>query len=143
MANTNTFTKRNIYTALAILVDNGTINAPITVKEGTDSTKIVITPDNIKAFAVSEVALLDKRNKARADKPTKAETANAEIIPQIISAFAENEIFSSAEVAEKCGLSPAKAASVLSRNPAFFENMGKVVKGKSGKVNGYKIIVKD
>lgn len=141
MANTNPITKRNIYTALAILVENGTISTPVTIGEGDKA--ISVTPDNIKAFAVSEVALLDKRNKARADKPTKAETANAEIIPTIVSAFAENEVFSSAEVAEKCGLTLAKAASVLSRNPEVFQNMGKVVKGKSGKVNGYKIIVKD
>lgn len=140
MANTNTITKRNIYTALIAMVDNGQLSD--TFKSGEGDKAYAITPDNIRAFAVSEIALLDKRNKTRADKPTKAETANAEIIPQIISAFAENEIFSSAEVAEKCGLSPAKAASVLSRNPAFFENMGKVIKGKSGKVNGYKIIVK-
>lgn len=141
MANTNTITKRNIYLALIAMVDNGQLSDTFSAGEGDKA--ISVTPANIKAFAVSEIALLDKRNKARADKPTKAETENAELIPQIVSAFAENEVFSSAEVAKKCGLSLAKAASVLSRSPEVFQNMGKVVKGKSGKVNGYKIIVKD
>ena len=141
MANTNTITKRNIYLALIAMVDNGQLSDTFSAGEGDKA--ISVTPANIKAFAVSEIALLDKRNKARADKPTKAETENAELIPQIVSAFAENEVFSSAEVAEKCGLSLSKAASVLSRNPEHFQNMGKVVKGKSGKVNGYKIIVND
>lgn len=143
MASTNTFTKRNIYAALAILVDNGTINTPITVKEGTDSTRIVITPDNIKAFAISEVALLDNRNKKRADKPTAAEIANAELIPQIVAAFEPTRIFSAQEVADKFNISLGKAASVLSRNPSVFNKIEKGCKGKSGKVNGYQVIAND
>lgn len=139
---TSNITKRNIYTALIAMVDDGTISAPITVKEGTESTKIVVTPANIKAFAVAEIATLDKRNKARADKPTKAEIANATLIPEICKIFGGQSVIS-AEVAEKMGISPSKAASVLSRNSDYFIPLGKVGKGKSGKVNAYKVVSLD
>lgn len=138
MANTNTFTKRNIYTALVALVDNGTISTSISLGEGDKA--YTITPDNIKAFAVSEVALLDNRNKKRADKPTAAELANAELIPQIVAAFEPTRIFSAQEVADKFNISLSKAASVLSRNPSVFNKIEKGCKGKSGKVNGYQVI---
>lgn len=141
MANTNTFTKRNIYTALVALVDNGTISTSISLGEGDKA--YTITPDNIKAFAVSEVALLDNRNKKRADKPTAAELANAELIPQIVAAFEPTRIFSAQEVADKFNISLSKAASVLSRNPSIFNKIEKGCRGKSGKVNGYQIIVND
>lgn len=138
MANTNTFTKRNIYTALVALVDNGTISTSISLGEGDKA--YTITPDNIKTFAVSEVALLDNRNKKRADKPTAAELANAELIPQIVAAFEPTRIFSAQEVADKFNISLSKAASVLSRNPSVFNKIEKGCKGKSGKVNGYQVI---
>jgi len=137
---TSNITKRNIYSALISLVDNGTISTSVTFGEGYNA--ISVTPANIKAFAVAEIATLDKRNKARADKPTKAEIANATLIPEICKIFGGQSVIS-AEIAEKMEISPSKAASVLSRNPDYFIPLGKVGKGKSGKVNAYKVVSLD
>ena len=137
---TSNITKRNIYSALVALVENGTISASVTLGKGDKA--ISVTPANIKSFAVSEIALLDKRNKARADNPTKAEIANATLIPEICKVFGGQSVIS-AKVAEKMGISPSKAASVLSRNPDYFIALGKVGKGKSGKVNAYKVVCLD
>lgn len=131
-------TKRDIYKALTQLVNEGTIAKSVTFGAGEKA--VTVTPEDIVAFATNETELLDKRNKARASKPSKAEAKWAEVIPQIVGAFAENEIFCSAEVSAKTGLTMGEAASVLSRNPDVFENLGKVVKGKSGKVNGFRVI---
>ena len=137
---TSNITKRNVYSALIALVENGTISTSVTFGEGDKA--ISVTPANIKAFAIAEIATLDKRNRARADKPTKAEIANATLIPEICKVFGGQSVIS-AEVAEKMGISPSKAASVLSRNPDYFIALGKVGKGKSGKVNAYKVVSLD
>lgn len=137
---TSNITKRNVYTALIAMVDNGQLSD--TFKGGVGDKAYTVTPANIKAFAVAEIATLDKRNKARADKPTKAEVANATLIPEICKIFGGQSVIS-AEIAEKMEISPSKAASVLSRNPDYFIPLGKVGKGKSGKVNAYKVVSLD
>ena len=134
----NTITKRNIYTALVALVENGTISAPLTLGEGDKA--YTVTPENIKAFAVSEVGLLDKRNTARASIPATATTENASLALDISKMFKVGEVVTASEVGVKANISTAKASAVLKGAPALFENLGKTVKGKSGKVVGYKVL---
>lgn len=138
MANTNTITKRNIYTALIAMVDNGQLSD--TFKGGEGDKAYAVTPANIKTFAQSEIALLDKRNTARASKPSKASAENASLALDIANMFKVGEIVTASEVGVKAKISTAKASAVLKGAPALFENLGKVVKGKSGKVVGYKVL---
>lgn len=135
---TSNITKRNVYSALVALVENGTISASVTLGEGDKA--ISVTPANIKTFAQSEIALLDKRNTARASKPSKAFTENASLALDIVKMFKVGEVVTASEVGEKAGMSVFKASAVLRGAPALFENLGKVVKGKSGKVAGYKVL---
>lgn len=141
MANTTNLTKRNIYTALIAMVDNGQLSEVF--KSGEGDKAYAVTPDNIKAFAKSEIALLDKRNTTRAAKPSKASTENASLALDIVKMFKVGEVVTASEVGEKAGMSVFKASAVLKSAPTLFENLGKTVKGKSGKVVGYKVLGND
>ena len=141
-------TKRDIYTALAILVENDTINAPITVKEGTDSTRIVVTPADFKAFAENETAILDRRNAARAKHTSPKDLAkqsedNALITAMLDKYAPDTEVWASM-VGKDFGISTPKASTLLRKASDRFVEVDRrrIEKGKS-KVAIYKVTALD
>lgn len=136
-------TKRNIYTALAILVKNGALPEEVVISEGGgELTRVAVTPADFKAFAAHEVELLDKRNAHRASKETPKQKENAELATEIYDKYENGEkIWATKVVADFDGVTVNKVASILSRNEAYFKPLGqeRVEKGKS-KVNVYEVV---
>lgn len=134
-------TKRDIYTALAILVENGTLPEGVTVFED-EKSKTVVTPDDFKAFATHEIELLDKRNAHRASKETPKQKENAELAIAIRNKYENGEkVWATKVAADFDGITVNKVASVLSRNEVYFKSLGqeRVEKGKS-KINVYEVV---
>ena len=69
--------------------------------------------DELKEHAISELKKLDKRNAARATKPTKAQKENEPIKEKIVSFLTEKGGFHTAsEVTEACEISVQKASAL-------------------------------
>ena len=84
-------TQREFFTAIV----NGTIN-----------------PD-IQAFAADAIVKLDKRNAARASKPTKSQQANAPLMEEIRNFLADKKDVLAAEVAAHLDVTTQKASGLL------------------------------
>ena len=133
-----TYSKRDIYTALAILVENGALPEKVETADHIYAN----FPEAVKAFAAHEIELLDKRNAHRASKETPKQKENAELAIAIRDKYENGEkIWATKVAADFDGVTVNKVASVLSRNEAYFKPLGqeRVEKGKS-KVNVYEVI---
>lgn len=129
--------KRNIYEALIQAVAIGAISA---VALGEGDKAVSVQPEDIKAYAENELALLDKRNVARAAKNAEKNAGKyAPIIEGIVEKYAGQKVIASA-LATEYGVSVGVMASILSRNPDKFVSIGKVKGEKKSKVNGYQVV---
>lgn len=130
--------KRAIYNALINLASEGLVS-DVTMGEGEDA--ITVTAEDVKTFALNEIALLDKRNAQRASKPTKSQAENAETLAKILDKYPQGAELVASVVGVEVGVSTSKASSILRLNPDKFEDMGevRVEKGKS-KVHVYKVL---
>ena len=140
-------TKRDIYTALSILVKNGTLPEGVTVFED-EKSKTVITPADFKAFTENEIAILDRRNSARAKHTSpkdlvKQSEDNALITAMLDKYTPDTEVWASM-VAADFGISIPKASALLRKASDRFVEVDKrrVEKGKS-KVVIYKVTTLD
>lgn len=141
------FTKRDIYTALAILVENGALPESVTVFED-EKSKIVVTPADFKAFAENETAILDRRNAARAKYTSPKDIAKQSEDNTLITAMLEKyapdtEVYASM-VSADFGISTSKASALLRKASDRFVEIDRrrVEKGKS-KVAIYKVTALD
>ena len=96
--------------------------------------------DEITAFAQAGIEKLDKRNADRSAKPSKTALENAPIKEAIVKALAETADIQASEVGEKCGISTAKAASLLRQMVEDEKVTSTEVKvPKKGKVKVYRL----
>lgn len=140
-------TKRDIYTALAILVENGALPEGVTVFED-EKSKIVVTPADFKAFAENETAILDRRNAARAKHTSPKDIAKQSEDNALITAMLEKytpdtEVWASM-VGADFGIGTPKASALLRKASDRFVEVDRrrVEKGKS-KVAIYKVTALD
>ena len=92
------------------------MNAVIAVIDGTDNEVNVM---ELRDYALGEIAKLDERNAARADKPTATQRANAALKTAILAGMAHNRIYTIAEIVKEipeCAeLSNQKVAAMLNQ----------------------------
>lgn len=140
-------TKRDIYTALAILVENGALPEDVTVFED-EKSKIVVTPADFKAFAENETAILDRRNAARtkhtSPKDLAKQAADSALITAILDKYAPDTEVWASMVGADFGISVNKASALLRKASDRFVEVDRrrVEKGKS-KVAIYKVTALD
>lgn len=93
--------------------------------------------EELQNFAATLRDKLDHTNELRKNRPTKASVANEPIKAEIVRLLQDNPVVVTAsEVAEQVGISTSKASAIL----RTIENLEvSEVKGKSGKVKGYKL----
>ena len=114
-------TNREFFTAIV----NGTINT------------------DIQAFAAAAIEKLDRRNAARASKPTKSQQANAPLMEEIRNFLADKKNVLAAEVAAHLDVTTQKASGLLK----LLVDSGKVVAvevkvPKQGKRKAYTLAIK-
>lgn len=95
---------------------------------------IALNDAETTAFAVEEIAKMDKRNADRKAKPSKKSAENEPIKVQILEVLTDVPMVAS-EVAEKVGISTQKASALLRQIDGLTVTEVKV-KGR-GKVKGY------
>ena len=69
--------------------------------------------EEIKAFAVNELAKMDKANKKRQSKPTKAQIENKPLIEKLVGEILTDEPQFPADIAEELNVTPAKVAALM------------------------------
>lgn len=92
--------------------------------------------EELQTFAATLRDKLDHTNELRKSKPTKASVANEPIKAEIINLLRTNPVVMTAsEVATEVGVSTSKASAILR---TIEDLVVSEVKGKSGKVKGYR-----
>lgn len=92
--------------------------------------------EELKAFAAELRDKLDHTNELRKNRPSKASVANEPIKAEIINFLhATGTVVTAAEVATAVGVSTSKASAILR---TIDDLVVSEVKGKSGKVKGYR-----
>lgn len=140
-------TKRDIYTALMILVKNGALPESVNVLED-ERSKIVVTPADFKAFAENEIAILDRRNAARAKHTSPKDLAKQSednaLITAILDKYAPDTEIWASMVGKDFGISSQKASTLLRKASDRFVEIDRhrVEKGKSN-VAIYKVTALD
>jgi len=136
------YTKRDIYTALHAIV--GALPEQVTTANCTYKD----FPAAIKAFTENEIAILDRRNSARAKhtspKDLAKQAADNALIAAILDKYApDTEIYASM-VGKDFGISTPKASALLRKAPKMFVEVDRrrVEKGKT-KVAIYKVTALD
>ena len=98
-------TNREFYSMIA----NG--YARKTVTDGIEKT-VTATADEMKAFALAEIAKLDKRNAKRRETPTKTQTENGVLMGNILAVLANGGKIA-ADISASVGASTNKVAALL------------------------------
>lgn len=96
--------------------------------------------EDIKIYAIEEIQKMDARNDARKNTMSEKQIEN-ETIKERIAEYLHtvDEPITAAAVAEALNITPGKASSLCSAMARDGVLTSEKVKGKSGKVNGYKI----
>lgn len=96
----------------------------------------------MRAFAVAEIATLDKRNEKRKATPTKTQKQNVQLFAEIAEVLRNSENpMTSPEVASVLGISTQKASALCARLPKVQISEVKV-KGK-GKLKAYALPIEN
>ena len=93
--------------------------------------------EELKAFATAEIEKMDMTNAKRKAKPSKTAIQNAEIGQHIVEEILTKEPQSTAEIAEKAGISVQKAAAILNHLVEEEKISKGKMKGTKGKINSY------
>ena len=93
--------------------------------------------EELKAFATAEIEKMNMTNAKRKAKPSKTAIQNAEIGQQILEEILTKEPQSTAEIAEKAGISVQKAAAILNHLVEEEKISKGKMKGTKGKINSY------
>lgn len=136
------YTKRDIYTALHAIADS--------LPEQVRTADCIYDnfPAAVKAFAENEIAILDRRNSARAKhtspKDLAKQAADSALITAMLDKYAPDTEVWASMVGKDFGIGTPKASALLRKAPKIFVEVDRrrVEKGKS-KVAIYKVTALD
>ena len=90
-------------------------------------------------FAKAEIAKIEEKNKKRRTILTKGQKDNAALLEFVVAGMSATDVLTASDVAVMIGGSTQKASAILQNGVKQGILTASDVKGKSGKVKGYKL----
>ena len=94
---------------------------------------------DLRAYALDAIAKVDAKNKARRAKPTKAQADADALLDYVVGGMSATDVLTASDVAVMIGETTQKASAILQNGVKQGVLTASDVKGKSGKVKGYKL----
>lgn len=112
----------------------------MTMKDFMTAVAATTTDADLRTFATDYIAKIEDKNAKRRNTPTKAQTANADLVATIVANMSAGDVLTAADVAKSLGVTTQKASALLQNGVKSGFLTAVDVKGKSGKVKGYSLV---